>query len=221
MSQHPNARLTPRGKGAALRARGRRHAHRGRRRDGRREPPDRPQVARARPARGAYDRQGCRPRRLARLTPPEAEARVAEARTRLLLAPLALSAETGVPARTCARIVARRGLPRLDDIDRVTGELCARGPVTRVRYERERPGSWSTSTSRRCRAYPRAAAIGPSGAAAGRGGSPGRRACTWPSTTTAGSPTPSGCPTRGRRRPAPSWSGCSRSTRASGSPWSV
>ena len=49
-------------------------------------------------------------------------------------------AETGVPARTCARIVARRGLPRLDDIDRVTGEPRARGPVTRVRYERERPG---------------------------------------------------------------------------------
>ena len=36
--------------------------------------------------------------------------------------------------------MARRGLPRLDDIDRVTGELRSRGPVTRVRYERERPG---------------------------------------------------------------------------------
>ena len=44
------------------------------------------------------------------------------------------AAMAGVPARTCARIVARRGLPRLDDIDRVTGELRARGPVTRVRY---------------------------------------------------------------------------------------
>ena len=36
--------------------------------------------------------------------------------------------------------MARRGLPRLDDVDRVTGELRSRGPVTRVRYERERPG---------------------------------------------------------------------------------
>ena len=81
-----------------------------------------------------------RPARLARLTPPEAEARVVEARTSLLLAPLALAAETGVPARTCARIVARAGLPRLADVDRVTGEPRRRGPVTRVRYERERPG---------------------------------------------------------------------------------
>lgn len=79
-------------------------------------------MARARPTRRAHDRQGLPPA-------PAGEARVAEARTRLLLAPLALSAETGVPARTCARIVARRGLPRLDDIDRVTGELRARGPV--------------------------------------------------------------------------------------------
>lgn len=63
-----------------------------------------------------------------------------EARTSLLLAPHALSAVTGVPARTCARIVARAGLPRLADVDRVTGEPRRRGPVTRVRYERERPG---------------------------------------------------------------------------------
>lgn len=53
---------------------------------------------------------------------------------------LALSAETGVPARAYARIVARRGLPRLDDIDRVTGEPRARGPVRRMRHEREHPG---------------------------------------------------------------------------------
>ena len=108
MSQHPNARLTPRGRALLCERVG----------GGMR-------IADA-AAMAGVSRQ--------------TEARVAEARTRLLLAPLALSAETGVPARTCARIVARRGLPRLDDIDRVTGELRARGPVTRVRYERERPG---------------------------------------------------------------------------------
>lgn len=81
-------------------------------------------LARARRGEPMADR-GCRPRRLAGL----------------LLASLALATETGVPARTCARIVARRGLPRLDDVDRVTGEPRARGPVTRVRYERERPGA--------------------------------------------------------------------------------
>lgn len=181
MSQHPNARLTPRGRAllcervgggmriadaAAMAGVSRQTAHKW--------------LARARRGEPMTDR-GCRPRRLARLTPPGAEARVAEARKRLLLAPLALSAETGVPARTCARIVARR--------------------ACRV---------WTTSTASRA-----------SCAAAGRGGAPGRRACTWPSTTTAGSPTPSSCPTRGRGRPAPSWSGRSRSTRASGSPWNA
>lgn len=31
-------------------------------------------------------------------------------------------------------------MPRLADVDRVTGEVRRRGPVTPVRYERERPG---------------------------------------------------------------------------------
>ena len=140
MSQHPNARLTPRGRellcervGGGMRVAdaarmagvSRQTAHKWLRRRRAGEP--------------ASDR-GCRPRRLARLTPREVEERVVRARSELLLAPLGLAAETGVPARTCARIVARRGMPRLADVDRVTGEVRARGPVTPVRYERERPG---------------------------------------------------------------------------------
>lgn len=58
----------------------------------------------------------------------------------MLLAPLDLAAATGVPARTCAEIASRRGMPRLSDVDRVTGEVRRRGPVTPVRYERESPG---------------------------------------------------------------------------------
>ena len=96
MSQHPNARLTPRGRAllcervgggmrvsdaAAMAGVSRQTAHKW--------------LARARRGEPMTDR-GCRPRRLARLTPPEAEARVAEARTRLLLAPLALSADVSV-----------------------------------------------------------------------------------------------------------------------------
>ena len=96
-------------------------------------------VARARRGEPMSDR-GSRPRRLARATPPEAEGRVLEARRSMPPAPPGLSAATGVPARTCARIVARSGLPRLADVDRVTGEARRRGPATRVRYERERPG---------------------------------------------------------------------------------
>lgn len=140
MSQHPNARLTPRGRellcdrvgggmrvadAAAMAGVSRQTAHKW--------------LARRRAGEPMSDR-GCRPRRLARRTPPEVEGRVAEARASLLLAPLALAAETGVPARTCARIVARRGMPRLADVDRVTGEARVRGPVTPRRHERERPG---------------------------------------------------------------------------------
>lgn len=140
MEQHPNARLTPKGRetlvsriesgvgvGVAARQMGvsRQTAWKWLRRSRLGEPmSDRPS----------------RPRRLARSTPPDAEELVAAARRELMLAPLALAAETGVPARTCARIVARRGMPRLADVDRVTGEVRRRGPVTPVRCERERPG---------------------------------------------------------------------------------
>ena len=140
MTQHPNARLTPRGRellcrrveagepiGSVARQMGvsRQTASKWRGRHLRGE--------------GLEDRSS-RPRRLARATPPGDEERVARARRERLLPPLALAAETGVPARTCARIVARLGLPRLSEVDRVTGELIARGPATPVRYERERPG---------------------------------------------------------------------------------
>lgn len=220
MSQHPNAKLTPKGRetlvsriGSGLGV-----AEAARQMGVSRQTASK-WLVRARRGEGLADRSS-RPRRLARLTPPEVEERACEARRAMLLAPLALAAETGVPARTCARIVARHSLPRLADIDRVTGEVRRRGPVTAVRYERERPGSSSTSTSRRWRAYPTAAATGPSGAAAAPRAGPGSRACTWRSTTTAASPTPSCCPTRGRARPAASCPGRSRSTRGWASPWS-
>ena len=82
MSRHPNARLTPRGRAllcervggmriadaAAMAGVSRQTAHKW--------------LARARRGEPMTDR-GCRPRRLARLTPPEAEARVAEANLNL------------------------------------------------------------------------------------------------------------------------------------------
>lgn len=140
MSQHPNARLTPRGRELLCRrvAGGMRVSDAARQMGVSRQTASK-WLARARRGEPMSDRPS-RPRRLARSTSPEAEARVVEARRSMLLAPLALAAATGVPARTCARIVARSGLPRLADVDRVTGEVRRRGPVTPVRYERERPG---------------------------------------------------------------------------------
>lgn len=140
MSQHPNARLTPRGRETLV---SRIEAGAGVAEAARQMGVSRQTaskwLARARRGEPMSDRSS-RPRRLARSTPPDAEERVREARRSMLLAPLALAAATGVPARTCARIVARSGLPRLADVDRVTGEVRRRGPVTPVRYERERAG---------------------------------------------------------------------------------
>lgn len=140
MTQHPNARLTPRGRETLVSRieSGLGVAEAARQMGVSRQTASK-WLRRSRSGEGLADR-GSRPLRPARLTPPEAEERVAAARRELMLAPLGLAAATGVPARTCARIVARRGMPRLADIDRVTGEVRRRGPVTPVRYERERPG---------------------------------------------------------------------------------
>ena len=140
MSQHPNARLTPRGRELlASRVAGGERVSAVARQMGVSRQTAGKWLSRARRGEPLSDRPS-RPRRLARSTPPEVEEAVCEARSSMLLPPLALAAVTGVPARTCARLVARRGLPRLADVDRVTGEARRRGPVTPVRYERERPG---------------------------------------------------------------------------------
>ena len=140
MSQHPNARLTPRGRELlASRVAGGERVSAVARQMGVSRQTASKWLSRARRGEPLSDRSS-RPRRLARSTPPEVEEAVCEARSSMLLSPLALAAVTGVPARTCARIVARRGLPRLADIDRVTGGVRRRGPATPVRYERERPG---------------------------------------------------------------------------------
>lgn len=140
MEQHPNARLTPRGRETLVSRieSGLGVAEAARQMGVSRQTASK-WLRRSRSGEGLADRSS-RPRRLARLTPREAEERVAAARRELMLAPLGLAAATGVPARTCARIVARRGMPRLADVDRVTGEFRRRGPATPVRYERERPG---------------------------------------------------------------------------------
>jgi len=51
-----------------------------------------------------------------------------------------VAARTGVPARTVSRIIARAGLPRLAELDPITGERIRASKTTAVRYERERPG---------------------------------------------------------------------------------
>ena len=119
MTQHPNARPAPRGRETMVSRieSGLGVAEAARQMGVSRQTASK-RLRRGRSGEGLADR-GSRPLRIARLTPPEAEERVREARRTMLLAPLGLAAATGVPARTCARIVARSGLPRLSDIDRV------------------------------------------------------------------------------------------------------
>lgn len=81
-----------------------------------------------------------RPHTMPRKTSPKVEEEVIKARIEKHLSPLNLERETGVPARTCARIVKRNECPKLADIDRVTGELIQHGPVTNERYEKDEPG---------------------------------------------------------------------------------
>ena len=128
MSQHPSARLTPKGRERMVErieagepvSEVARQVGVSRRTAGK-------WLARARAGEPMADRPS-RPRTLARLTPPDVEDGVCEARSSMPIATLALAAVTGVPARTCARIVARRGLPRPADVDRVTGGPRRRGP---------------------------------------------------------------------------------------------
>lgn len=51
-----------------------------------------------------------------------------------------IARETGVPARTVNRILARHHVPRLAECDPLTGQVIRASRATRCRYERDRPG---------------------------------------------------------------------------------
>jgi len=88
---------------------------------------------------GLHDRTS-RPHGCPRQTPPDVEDTVITARLKHLRGPQWLSWETGVPARTITAILRRNGLPRLYEIDSITGAVIRASKTTAVRYERERPG---------------------------------------------------------------------------------
>jgi transposase InsO family protein len=110
--------------------------------------------------------------------------------------PHRLAWEAGLARSSVYAILRREGLGRLDRLD-------PRPPV--VRYERERRASSSTST-RRCSAGSRRAAVTGSGASrsTATAGSAGT-GFTSRSTTTLASPTPRSWPTSIRPRPRVSW----------------
>lgn len=85
---------------------------------------------------GLSDRSS-RPRRTPSKTSPEREAAVLAARATLRFGPARLSTETGVPARTISRILARHQVPPLRWLDPITGALIRATRATANRYEHD------------------------------------------------------------------------------------
>jgi transposase InsO family protein len=88
---------------------------------------------------GLADRSS-RPHRMPRQTPPETTAAIVAARTEHHAGPVRLAALLGVAACTIGAVLTRAGMPRLADVDRLTGELLRGRRHSEVRYEREQPG---------------------------------------------------------------------------------
>ena len=134
------------------------------------------------------------PRRVANRTPAERVAVVLGLR-RLRMTAAEIAETLAMPLSTVSAVLRRSGIGRLGRI----------GLEPAVRYERERPGSSSTSTSKSSGGSPDPAIASPAASpAAATTAAPTTRAgstSTSPSTTTAASPTPRCSPTRKRSPP--------------------
>jgi transposase InsO family protein len=94
---------------------------------------------RAEGAPGLADRSS-RPRRLARLTSAETTAAIVAARVAEHAGPVRLAGLLDLPASTIGSVIARAGLPRLAEVDRLTGELLRGRRHSDRRYEHPRAG---------------------------------------------------------------------------------
>jgi len=88
---------------------------------------------------GLADRPS-RPHRCPHRTPAALEAQILAARRAHRRGADWLGAELGIAPSTVGRVLARHRMPRLSELDALTGQPVRRGPVSRVRYERQRPG---------------------------------------------------------------------------------
>jgi transposase InsO family protein len=88
---------------------------------------------------GLHDRSS-RPRSCPTRTPAAAEQAVLAARVRTRRGPAEIARRTGVPERTVTRVLRRHGVPRLAQLDPVTGAVIRASKETAVRYERDHPG---------------------------------------------------------------------------------
>jgi transposase InsO family protein len=88
---------------------------------------------------GLGDRSS-RPHSMPRRTSAEKTAAIIAARIQHHAGPVRLATLLGVAASTIGAVIARAGLPRLADVDRLTGELLRGRRHSEVRYERPHPG---------------------------------------------------------------------------------
>jgi transposase InsO family protein len=88
---------------------------------------------------GLHDRSS-RPHASPRRTSAEVEARVVALREQERRGQDWIGPELGIPARTVSRILRRRGMPYLREVDPLTGQVIRSSKATAVRYERDRPG---------------------------------------------------------------------------------
>ena len=88
---------------------------------------------------GLVDRSS-RPHRMPRRTSPEATAAIVAARVHHHAGPVRLAAIVGIAASTIGAVLARAGMPRLAEVDRLTGELLRGRRHSDRRYERAHPG---------------------------------------------------------------------------------
>lgn len=94
---------------------------------------------RAEGAAGLVDRSS-RPHRMPRRTSVETTAAIVAARRAHHAGPVRLAAILGIAASTIGAVLARAGMPRLADVDRLTGELLRGRRHSDRRYERDHPG---------------------------------------------------------------------------------
>jgi transposase InsO family protein len=88
---------------------------------------------------GLVDRSS-RPRSCPRRTSAQVETAILELRQRERRGRDWVAAELDLAPRTVSRVLARHGVPRLWELDSITGELLRASKKTTVRYERDRPG---------------------------------------------------------------------------------
>ena len=88
---------------------------------------------------GLADRSS-RPHHMPRRTSVEATAAIVAARRAHHAGPVRLATILGIAASTIGAVLTRAGMPRLADVDRLTGELLRGRRHSDRRYEREHPG---------------------------------------------------------------------------------